>query len=197
MNLLSIGCNRKLAKGIPVFNLPQKVTCPGMTAVCQKICYAGKAERMYKAAAAMRKRNYDASLQEDFVDKLIAELQQLLKRKGFAGYMRFFESGDVYNQTMLDKIFAVCAAVPTVRFLMYTKSFHLNFLDKPSNLKVYWSTDSSTHVSVPKGPTAHIVLKGEPIPKTATCVHTSDKHYCGAECTICWEGKESVHFPQH
>ena len=197
MKLLSVGCNSKLAKGTAVFNLPQGKTCPGKTPVCGKICYALKAERMYKAAAAMRARNYTASQQEDFVARISAELQQLVKKKGFTGYFRWHEAGDAYSQGYLDKIFTVAKAFTAVTFLTYTKSFHLNWLDKPANLKVYWSTDSSTHVPIPAGVTAHTQLKGEPAPAAETCKHTAVSHYCGSECHTCWRGEKSVYFPQH
>ena len=101
--------------------------------------------------------------------------------------------GPVFN-----KWFEICRESPEVTFLMYTKSFHLSWVDKPDNLMIYWSIDSSTTAPVPKGPTATIVLKGEQPPTNAvTCVHAGDSHYCGSECETCWLGKLNVYFDQH
>jgi hypothetical protein len=197
LKLLSVGNNSKLSKAIGVFNLPQGITCPGKTAVCSKICYALKAERMYKAAAAMRQRNLDATQTPGFVTEMLAELKYCVEKKGLSK-IRWHESGDAYSQKYLKKIFEVCRESPEVTFLMYTKSFHLSWVDKPANLMVYWSIDSSTHVPVPAGPTATIVLKGEQPPKGAvTCVHANDSHYCGSECVTCWLGVKDVYFDQH
>jgi hypothetical protein len=195
--LLSIGNNRKLSKDIAVFNLPCGTTCPGKTAVCRKICYAAKAERMYKAAAAMRQRNLAASREPTFVVEMIAELDYCVTHKGLSK-VRIHESGDAYSQEYLNKWFEICREEPEITFLMYTKSFHLSWVDKPDNLMVYWSIDSSTTEPVPAGPTATIVLKGERPPKGAvTCVHANDSHYCGSECTTCWLGKQNIYFDQH
>ena len=194
-NLISKNMNRKLGKGIGAFNLPHATTCPGKTAVCARVCYAGKAARIYKTARESRQRNYVLSLHPDFAKHMMAEVIQ----RGF-DKVRLHESGDVYSQEYLEKLFEACQGCAGTQFLMYTKSFHLDWALKPDNLVVYWSTDSSTDLStVPAGGVrAHLVLKGEPIPaRHSTCVHSADKHYCGTECQTCWIGEDDVYFPQH
>jgi len=203
LKLLSLGNNRKLAENIPVFNLPQGKTCSGKTAVCQKICYALKAERMYPSAAAMRARNLLATKRDTFVVEMIAELDYCIAHKG-TKYVRIHESGDLYSQSYLDKWIEIAKEEPEITFLAYTKSFHLNFDGAPSNMKIYASTDSSTvrdivsAEMVVKHNCAHIVLKGELPPNGYhTCQHTDPKHYCGSQCELCWNGQVSVYFPQH
>ena len=209
--LLSVGQNRKLGKDVAVFNLPRGITCPGKTKICDSICYADKAERMYKTAREKRIRNHQASLRPDFVDLITAELLAPL-RKGrvmkaispvrtaaacIASH-RWQESGDVYSQMYLDKIFQVCRNTPLVIHLMYTKSFHLDWSKKPDNLQVLWSVDATTTATVPAGATAALVLKGVPPPPGAvTCQHTATAHYCGTQCMTCWTGRISVYFPKH
>ena len=211
--LLSIGQNRKLGKDVAVFNLPRSITCPGKTPVCSRVCYADKAQRMYKRAAAKRRANYAASKLPDFVKKITAELLAPLRKKRLHGpfvghsqttyitYQRWHESGDVYSQGYLNKIFRVCRNTPRVVHLMYTKSFHLDWSKKPDNLKVYWSVDNSTTAPVPKGPTAYLLLKGEALPLNAgpavTCRHAAPANYCGTQCRFCWDGKVRVYFPKH
>ena len=199
LKLLSLGCNRKLDKKVAVFNLPQGKTCPGATELCRRICYAAKAERMYPQAAAMRERNLIASKELSFVVRMIEEIDYLIKTKGLSK-VRLFESGDLYSAEFCTKILEICRESPEVTFLMYTKSFHLAplLLDKPANLKVYWSIDSSTRACVPPGVTARIVLKGEqPAKGEVTCIHSDDKHYCGSQCFTCWKNKVPVYFLAH
>lgn len=193
--ILSKGSNRKLAKHIGVLNQPHAITCPGKTAICQDVCYAGKASRMYPSARAHRDWVFKLSKQKDFGQDLGKEIT---KRR--LTHVRLHESGDAYSQAYLDKLFEACRMNPGTKFLMYTKSFHLDWTAKPANLVVYWSVDSSTNMaSVPaQGPRAYLVLKGKTLPGvTQTCVHSSDKHYCGSECHTCWLGSSDVFFPQH
>lgn len=193
MKLLSIGQNRKLAKGVGIFNLPQGFTCPGKTPLCKQLCYALKAERMYKAARVKRASNLQASYGNAFPGLLAAEI-----KANKLSLVRFHESGDAYDQGYLDKLLLVCSLCPATQFLMYTKSFHLDFSGRPSNLSLYYSVDKTTPTPAPGSPTAYLVSKGEaPPPGAVTCVHTKDRHYCGSECTTCWDGKADVYFDQH
>lgn len=193
--LLSKGCNRKLAKDVGVLNLPRGITCPGKTPVCDSVCYANKAERMYKSARDSRQANLVLSRRPDFDKQLIQEVHS-----GGYAKVRLHESGDVYNQEYLDKLIRAVRGCPKTKFLMYSKSFHLDWSAAPDNLVIYWSVDPSTpRGKIPaKGRYAHLVLKGGPIPAgTKTCVHTSPRHYCGSECTTCWDGDGDVYFIQH
>ena len=197
IKLLSVGANMKLSKNVAVFNLPQGKTCPGATELCRKICYAAKAERMYPQAAAMRARNLRETKEASFVVEMIEELDYLIRQRNLK-YVRVHESGDFYNQTYLDKWIEIAREEPEITFLAYTKSFNLNFDKYPDNMKIYASTDSTSEKLRGTGPFAHIVQKGEQIPKGyVTCQPAHDKHYCGADCTTCFQGKSNVYFPQH
>ena len=191
--ILSIECNRKLARSIGILNQPEGVTCPGSTQLCKEVCYAAKSGRMYKTAQAKRFGNLIASQSATFVDDLVAEIRDHELRQ-----VRFHEAGDVYNQAYLDRLYEVCRQLPDVSFLMYTKSFHLNWAGKPNNLALYWSIDKTTTQVCPSGPTAYLVARDEQPPAgRVTCAHASQKHYCGDECRICWAGLQDVYFLQH
>jgi len=190
--MLSVGCNRKLARDIGILNLTEQATCPGKTPLCTRVCYSKKA-RMYKAAVAKRAVNHALSVLPGFPEALAAEIQALGCTK-----VRFHEAGDVYDQAYLDKLVRVCLLQPQVCFLAYTKSGHLDWSRRPANLKVYWSIDMTSPCIPPPGPTAYLVAKGESPPTGAvTCVHTKDRHYCGEECVTCWLGTQDVYFHQH
>lgn len=192
--MISIGNNRKLTKTVGIFNLPPGITCPGATPECVKLCYAQKANKMYKSAREMRLANLEKTKDPLFAIKLAMEITQA----GLSS-VRFHESGDFFNQEYLDKVMNVCSMCPDVRFLAYTKSFHLDFSRKPDNLVIYWSTTDSNVNRAPAGLKAHLVMKGQQPPTGyVTCQQLGmEKHYCGSVCKICWEGKEDVYFDQH
>ena len=198
--LLSVGMNQKLAKNIGVFNLPQGITCPGKTAACAKLCYACKAERCYKSAREKRARNYQVvkDVMAQAAGGLAIALSTEIKAAGVSK-VRIHESGDFFSQAYFNEWVAVAMVNPGVTFLAYTKSMHLDFSVAPDNMKIYFSTDSTTTMPVPDGrPKAHLVQKGETAPANFyTCKHTAKEHYCGSECTICWAGNYSVYFDQH
>ena len=186
--LLSIGNNQKLGKNIGIFNLPQGITCPGKTALCQKICYACKAERCYKSARNMRLRNLmyiNDYGTEKFTEDMIEEI-----KKSRVTMVRIHESGDFFFQGYLDAWVNIVKACSEVKFLSYTKSFMLNWQEaaKQPNWSILWSIDNTTTLPVPfLGPTCYLRTPTDPIPlKGVTCQHTSSKHYCGTECHICW-----------
>ena len=193
--LLTIGSNSKLGKRVGVFNMLRVVTCPGRTELCSKLCYAAKAERMYKAVRAMRKRNFEASKRPDFVDTLVREIDD-----NHLTLVRFHEDGDVYSQAYLNKLFEVCERSRSTTFLMYTRSSHLDWGYTPKNLVVYWSQDKTSTRPIPKGGRiAYMVAKGDQPPAGyVTCKPGSEHNYCGESCNICWMGKaKGVYFDQH
>jgi hypothetical protein len=197
MKLLSIGYNQKLARCIPVFNLPRGLTCPGKTDICSRICYANKAQRLHPNVRAKRMANYKTSLTKYFVDAIIREI----KGSG-AGFMRWHESGDFYSQAYLNKVFAVCRACPEITFLAYTKSFRLDYSLLPQNLIIYFSVDPSTPTADLKRVTnllqAVTIMRGGTVPAGfKTCPSKTESHYCGAECRVCWKKEGSVYFPEH
>lgn len=197
--LLSVGMNSKLGKKIGIFNLPSGVTCPGATPFCAKKCYARKAERCYKTAREKRAWNLERTREPGFAKALSEEI-----RTRRLTQVRVHESGDYYSQEYLAAVMEVARENPEVTFLSYTKSFHLNWENKPKNLVVYASVDKTTpeetlaRVKELGFPVAETVDKGE-LPKFGkdTCVWISEKHYCGSECFVCWAGKEPVFFDLH
>jgi len=193
--ILSIGNNKKLGEEIGILNLPRLVTCPGATALCKVgaccsftnaqgvsktikdagKCYAAGAPYDWPSCAGKRKWNHEQSLQADFVDRVVKEIQtNELSR------VRFHESGDVYSADYLLKLVEIAKRCPTVEFLMYTKSwdrFGEEWAQMPSNVSIYLSKDRTTDTTkvvvdaLKSKPTAWLRLPDEPVPQGATCVH--------------------------
>ena len=144
--------NRKLTNNentrFMIWNLPAVKTCPFRTALCEKSCYARKAERVYPQVLPSRERNYEESLSPEFVENMIFTIESLLNSKGFKGkkaVFRIHESGDFYNFEYTMKWVQIAQHFendPRIVFLAYTKSivhfiacgYGTNFF--PSNLVV-------------------------------------------------------------
>jgi len=138
--LMSVG-NHKLGKDILVFNLNRGVTCPGRSPWCRKNCYEHKSYR-YPAVRPARDRNLAATMADDFVDKIVAEIQKP-RKKPIRG-VRIHGSGDFYSLEYLRKWFEIARRCPGIQFKANTRSWMLPYWGKPDNLKLRYSVDSST-----------------------------------------------------
>jgi len=195
--------NTKLSRAVGIFNLPTWITCVGKTILCTKICFARRPELFRPAVLPYRQRNLEESQDPGFVDKATREIKD---RK--IKYVRWHESGDVYSQEYLNKIYEICKACPDTRFWMYTKSHCVfDWSGKPANLAIYLSIDRTTpedwrekmHPSLKDCPTAYLLMPGEtPDPSWVTCNPGGLKHeYCMDSCKTCIAGKLSVYFKKH
>src|SRR3954466_459962 len=70
--------NGKTAKIANSFGLPagRAYTCPGATATCQRVCYAGKLENLYKGLRQLLEANMAALVGQDrdAMARLLGEL---------------------------------------------------------------------------------------------------------------------------
>lgn len=111
-----------------IWNLPAVKTYPFRTAMCEKSCYARKAERVYPTVLPSREQNYLDSLEYDFAENMIYTIEEELKKKKYIGkkvVFRIHESGDFYNQTYFDKWVKIVQHfenTDNIVFLAYTKS---------------------------------------------------------------------------
>lgn len=111
-----------------IWNIPAVVTCPYRTAMCEKFCYARKAERMYPSCSDARQRNFEVTKSADFVERMIYTIETELASKKFAGkkvVFRIHESGDFYNWGYAMKWVEIARHFQNnenIVFLAYTKS---------------------------------------------------------------------------
>lgn len=138
--LMSVG-NHKLSKDILVFNLNRGETCPGRSQWCRKHCYDIKSYR-YPAVKPARDRNLAATLEDDFVDRIVAEIKKP-RRHPIRG-VRIHGAGDFYSQSYLHKWFEIARLCPKIRFKANTRSWMLNYTGKPDNLVLRYSVDETT-----------------------------------------------------
>lgn len=114
------------------FNLMAKTTCPYRSKDCEKFCYAKRDER-YTNARTNRDSNMQASLSENFVERMIYTIETELSSKRYSNsimIVRIHESGDFYNQKYLNNWIEIFNHFMNSKiiFQFYTKSFKF-FLD--------------------------------------------------------------------
>jgi hypothetical protein len=148
-----------VAKSLNSFGLPsgKAYSCPGATSVCEKICYAGKLEKIYKGVVAIVVANYNAliatdragmvSLLSDMINEYRAECDKKNNEKKF----RIHWDGDFFSRDYASAWAEVIIANPDIHFWVYTRSFvpALNVIDLIagiSNLSVYLSVDDDNFV---------------------------------------------------
>ena len=111
-----------------IWNIPAVITCPYRTAMCEKFCYARKAERMYPSCLDARQRNFEDTKRADFVERMIFTIEAEMQTKKFAGKKIVFlihESGDFYNWGYMMKWVEIARHFmgnEKIVFLAYTKS---------------------------------------------------------------------------
>ena len=111
-----------------IWNLPAVKTCPFRTPMCEKSCYARKAERMYPQVLPSREKNFNDSLENDFSENMIYTIETLLASRAYKGktvYFRIHESGDFYSLEYVKKWIEVAKHFENdakIIFEAYTKS---------------------------------------------------------------------------
>ena len=133
-----------------IWNIPAVVTCLWKTPMCEKLCYARKAEVLYTGVLPCRTRNLEESEKNTFVHDMADILRWNFSRKKFEGkqiWFRIHESGDFYSLEYLEKWIKIAKKFPGVKFLAYTKAVRLVEMAKddiPSNLVIRYSVWEDT-----------------------------------------------------
>jgi hypothetical protein len=132
------------------FGLPsgKAYSCPGATSVCEKICYAGKLEKVYKGVKNVLLTNWeqlkDASQpeMEALLYQMIDEFDKDCEKRNADKLFRIHWDGDFFNETYTNAWKNVILAFPAIQFWVYTRSdFAVPILTGVANLSLYFSTD--------------------------------------------------------
>ncbi len=132
------------------FGLPsgKAYSCPGATSVCEKICYAGKLEKVYKGVKNVLLTNWeqlkDANQQEmeALLYQMIDEFDKECDKRNAQKLFRIHWDGDFFNATYTVAWKNVILAFPSIQFWVYTRSdFAVPILTGVDNLSLYFSTD--------------------------------------------------------
>ena len=177
----------------PSYNTPASLCVTGSKlrkvegSTC-KGCYAMKHNYLFPMVQQGLQKRFDAFKHKRFVEAMSFMINHYSKK---SGYFRWFDSGDLANIHMLEKIVMVCQATPTIKHWLPTRevkviSDYLKIYKKfPDNLLV--------RVSAP-------MIDGKPLKhfNWTSTVHHKQKaigHDCPSrfqenkcmDCRACWD----------
>lgn len=146
-NFVSFG-NKKLPKSTMIFNMGTAFKCPSDSlGLCQlsKICYAKKAELMYKQVVPYRENQAQIWTNNDkysMFEILKSQLKKTTKQ------IRINESGDFYTQDCVDKLEFIALKMNElgIKVYCYTARKDLNF-ENCVNLVVNGSNFTKSGIS--------------------------------------------------
>jgi hypothetical protein len=154
----AVSPNGKTPKIANAFGLPagKAFACPGATSFCERICYAGKLEKVYKGVKAVLVRNFETLLYADYldgIDGMAEEIRNMIRMfdaecvyRNAPKLFRIHWDGDFFSVDYAEAWARVIREFPEIKFWVYTRSFSdsLNVLPEIvgiDNLTVYLSAD--------------------------------------------------------
>ncbi len=201
----------KTSKMAPIksFALPvSKNTCIGMLDeqgkikdVCQN-CYAIKGSYSWRNAKALRKHNYEETLNN--LDSFHDDMVRLINSDK-NNYFRWFDSGDIYDNDLLYTIISICRSTPDTFHWIPTKARELldqdlwEHLESLPNVKVRYSSPSTKgYFKSEHGST--VIQPGQKIDdnKVYACPVgiEEDRKNCG-DCRACWHSEKVIAYTFH
>jgi len=133
------------------FGLPsgKNYSCPGETAICAKVCYAGKLERVYKGVRETLLHNWellkDANIETmvSLLDEMIVDFKKDCDKRNAPKLFRIHWDGDFFSDTYAYAWKTVINKHTNVKFWVYTRVYSaVPILQDIPNLSLYFSTDS-------------------------------------------------------
>ena len=133
------------------FGLPagKAYSCPGATSVCEKVCYAGKLEKIYKGVRDNLIHNWellkdaDESTMINLLEDMIADFKRDCDKRNAEKLFRIHWDGDFFNDTYTSAWKNVIVNHPDIQFWVYTRvKSAAQLLKGIDNLSLYFSADS-------------------------------------------------------
>jgi hypothetical protein len=138
------------------FGLPsgKSYSCPNATSICEKICYAGKLERIFPSVRDTLLHNWNTIKDADYdtmvslLDDMITAFELECKAKDAKQLFRIHWDGDFFSDTYAYAWQAVIARHKDTQFWVYTRvPSAAKILDGIDNLSLYFSTDDENKSS--------------------------------------------------
>lgn len=133
------------------FGLPagKNYSCPGATSVCEKVCYAGKLEKIYKGVRDNLLHNWELLKNADeptmvnLLEDMIADFKKDCDKRNAEKLFRIHWDGDFFNDTYASAWKSVIISNPNIQFWVYTRvKSAAELLKGIDNLSLYFSADS-------------------------------------------------------
>lgn len=173
-------------------------TCPASIGADGKLvpacegCYATDGNYRFSNVKAPRVHNREDWKQADWVDAMVAELDN-------DRYFRWFDSGDMYSLKLAEKIYAVMVATPWVRHWLPTRMHKfakfadiLAKMEALPNVVVRLSSDSINGDIIAGNTTSTIIPTiSHRKPKMTICEAYEREGKC-ATCRACWDKNVEV-----
>ena len=147
----AVSPNGKTAAIANTFGLPagKEYSCPGQTATCAKVCYAGKLEKIYKGVRDTLIHNWnllkDANQEtmETLLSDMINDFRKDCEKRNAKMLFRIHWDGDFFNDTYTLAWKSVINNNTDIQFWVYTRvPAAAQILKGIDNLSLYFSTDT-------------------------------------------------------
>lgn len=172
-------------------------TCPGsknsdgsLVAACSG-CYAVGGNYRFKNVKAPREHNREDWKRDGWVDDMVAELDN-------DRYFRWFDSGDMYDIRLAQKILEIMKATPWTRHWLPTRMHKftkfrklLSEMEALPNVVIRRSSDSITGETIEGANTSTISTLDNVPEGAAVCEAYTRSGKCGT-CRACWDKSVSV-----
>lgn len=132
------------------FGLPagKAYSCPSATSICEKVCYAGKLEKLFPTVKVNLLHNWEllrnASSEEMIIllDEMILEFNDECDKKNAPKLFRIHWDGDFFNDTYAYAWKTIILNHPDIQFWVYTRvASATTILKGIPNLSLYFSMD--------------------------------------------------------
>ncbi len=166
---------------------PASIGTDGELVDACKGCYATDGNYRFSNVKAPRLHNREDWQQADWVDAMVAELDN-------DRYFRWFDSGDMYSLKLAEKIYAVMVATPWTRHWLPTRMHKfakfadiLAKMEALPNVVVRLSSDSINGDIIAGNTTSTIIPTiSHKKPKMTICEAYEREGKC-ATCRACWD----------
>jgi hypothetical protein len=196
----AVSPNGKTATIANTFGLPagKNYSCPGATATCESVCYAGKLEKLFKGVKANLLHNWELLKDADYetmvtlLNEMIIDFKKDCAKKDAPLLFRIHWDGDFFNDTYSYAWKQVIMDNSTVQFWVYTrvKSAALMLKDIP-NLSLYYSTDDDNANVGAELKTLHGIRLAY-LGKTFTATESKMKELTGKVGAKCPENNKQI-----
>jgi hypothetical protein len=195
----AVSPNGKTATIANTFGLPagKEFSCPGATATCSSVCYAGKLEKVYKGVKATLLHNWDLLKEADH-DTMVALLSDMINdfkndcdKRNATKLFRIHWDGDFFNETYTYAWKKVIESNTDIQFWVYTRvPESATILKDIANLSLYFSTDDDNleHATELKNSGVRLAYLG----KTFLATETKMRELTGKVGARCPENAKQI-----